>query len=93
MYDSQLGNMEATHLNVENVAIQSEMARDNMDIVRTLKTTNQVQKELMKDMNIETIDDMVDELQEMQYMTEEFSDAIQRNYEVDLDDEDLNRGI
>ena len=52
-----------------------------------------VQKELMKDMNIDTVDDMIDEMQEMQYLTEEFSEAIQRNYEIDIDDEELNQGI
>ncbi len=36
MYTAQLQNMEATHFNVENVAIQADLARDNIDIVKNI---------------------------------------------------------
>jgi hypothetical protein len=57
-----------------------------------LKATNELQKDLMKEFNMDTIDDMVDEMQDMKYLTDEFADAIQRNYEVDIDDEELDNG-
>jgi hypothetical protein len=47
---------------------------------------------MMKEFNIDSIDDMVDEMQEMKYLSEEFADAITRNYEVDLDDNELDNG-
>jgi hypothetical protein len=33
MYTAQLQNIETTHFTVENVAIQSDMAKDNVEIV------------------------------------------------------------
>jgi hypothetical protein len=48
---------------------------------------------MMKEFNVDSIDDMVDEMQEMKYLTEEFAESIQRNYEVDLDDDEMDIGI
>lgn len=58
--------------------------------MRTLKQTNDLQKDIMKEMNVETIDDMMDEMEENKFLQEEFSDAIQRNYDVDVDEAELD---
>ena len=92
MYSAQLQNLEQTCFCVENVTMQAEMARDNMEIVRILKQTNDVQKQMMKEMNVDTVDDMIDEMQEAKVMQEEFSDAITRNYEIDIDESELDEG-
>ena len=92
MYQAQLENLEQTSLNVENVAMQAEIARDNMDIVRILKQTNDMQKQMMREMNVDTVDDMIDEMQEAKIIQEEFQDAIQKNYEIDVDESELDEG-
>jgi hypothetical protein len=60
--------------------------------MRTLKQTNDIQKDLMREMNIDSVDDMIDQMQEIQIIQEEFSDAIQRNYEIDVDESELDQG-
>ncbi len=60
--------------------------------MRTLKQTTDLQKNMMKEMNIESVDDMIDEIQEAKIAHEEFSDAIQKNYEVEVDEADLDEG-
>ncbi len=60
--------------------------------MRTLKQTTELQKNMMKEMNIESVDDMIDEIQETKIAQEEFSDAIQKNYEVEVDEADLDEG-
>jgi len=47
----------------------------------------------MKEMNIETLDDIVDEIQEIKLAHEEFTDAIAKNYEVEVDEAELDEGI
>ncbi len=47
---------------------------------------------MMKEMNIETVDDMIDEMNENKILHEEFSDAIQKNYEVDINEDELDEG-
>lgn len=60
--------------------------------MRTLKQSNDLQRQLMKEMNIETVDDMIEEMQETKILQEEFSDAIKNNYEIDLDETELDEG-
>ena len=60
--------------------------------MRTLKQTSDVQRDLMREMNIDTMDDMLDEMQEIKIAQEEFTDAIQKNYEVEVDEADLDEG-
>jgi hypothetical protein len=93
MYQAQLQNLEQTSYNVENVTMQAEIARDNMDIVRILKQTNDMQKQMMKEMNVETVDDMIDEMHEAKYIQEEFTEAMQRNYDVEVEESELDQGI
>jgi hypothetical protein len=92
MYTAQLQNLEQTCINVENVSLQAEVARDHIDIVKILKQTNDMQKQMMKEMNVETVDDMIDEMQEAKMIQEEFSDSIQRNYDIDLEESELDDG-
>jgi len=47
----------------------------------------------MKEMNLDNMDDMIDQMQEIKYAQEEFSDAIQKNYEVEVDEADLDEEL
>lgn len=58
-----------------------------------MKQTTDVQKDLMKEMNLDNMDDMIDQMQEIKYAQEEFSDAIQKNYEVEVDEADLDEEL
>jgi hypothetical protein len=61
--------------------------------MKTLKQSYDLQKVMMKEMNFDTLDDMVDELQEAKIAHEEFSDAIQKNYDVEVNEDELDQGI
>lgn len=58
-----------------------------------MKQTTDVQKDLMKEMNLDNMDDMIDQMQEIKYAQEEFSDAIQKNYEIEVDEADLDEEL
>ena len=90
MYMAQLYNLEQASMNVENVSMQVEIAKDNTDIIKTLKQTNDLQKDLMKEMNVSTFDNLIDEMQDIQYNQQEFQDVMTRNYEIDLEDNELD---
>jgi len=92
MFTAQLHHLEQTSLNIENVSLQAEVARDNLEILRILKQTNDMQKQIMKEINVETVDDIIDEMQEANLIQEEFSDVFQRNYEIDLEESELDDG-
>lgn len=61
--------------------------------MKTLKQTNDLQRVMMKEMNFESVDDMIDEIQEAKIAHEEFQDAIQKNYDVEVNEDELDQGM
>ncbi len=92
MYEAHFNNMSSTQMNVENAHIQTQMMRDNMDIMNTLKGTVQVQKDMMQGMNPDEIYNLMDDMKEIQEDQNELNEAFTRNYEVDIGDEELDAG-
>jgi charged multivesicular body protein 5 len=92
MYESHLNNLSTTQYNVENAHMTTQMMKDNMDIMSTLKGTIDVQKDMMKNMNPDHIYDMMDDMKDIQEQQEELNEAFSRNYEIDVGDEELDAG-
>jgi spermidine/putrescine-binding protein len=55
-----------------------------------MKDTIEVQKGMMKDMNVDNVYDLMDDMRDMQDAQNEFSEAFQRNYDVEIEDEELD---
>lgn len=87
-----MNTLSSTQFTVENANFQTQMMKDNIDVMNTLKSTVNVQKDLMKDMNVDQLHDVMDDMKEMQEEQEDINDAFQRNYEVDVGDEELDAG-
>lgn len=60
--------------------------------MRTLKDTVNVQKDLMGEMNVDGVYDLMDDMKEVQDLQEEMNEAFTRNYDVEVDDEELDAG-
>ncbi len=90
MYEAHLGNLQTTQYNVENAQISTEMMKDNMDIMNTMKQTVDVQKNMMKNMNVDTMYDMMDDMKDIQDQQEEMNEAMSTNYEVEVGDDELD---
>jgi hypothetical protein len=92
MYESHFNNLQNTQFNVENAHIQTQMMRDNMDILNTMKATVNVQKQMMGGINADSVYDIMDDMRELQEDQNEINDAFQRNYEIDIGDDELDAG-
>lgn len=92
MYEAHITNLSTTQYNVENAHITTQMMRDNMDIMNTLKGTVEMQKDMMKNMSPDDIYNMMDDMKDMQYQQEEMNEAFTRNYEIDVGDDELDAG-
>lgn len=92
MYESHLNSIQNTQFNVENTHIQTQMMKDNMDILNTLKTTVTVQKQMMSNMNPDDVYNMMDDMRELQEDQNEINDAFTRNYDIDVGDDELDAG-
>ena len=40
----------------------------------------------MREMNLEAVDNLFDEMQEVKYTQDEFTDAMSKNYEIEVDE-------
>ena len=94
LYQSHLNNLDNTQMAVESAAMDVDIMKDNMAIMQTMKSTVQMQKDMMHSMGgIDSMYDVMDDMQEIKEQQEEFNDEMQRNLDIDVDDADLNDEI
>ena len=58
-----------------------------------MKEANQVQKDMMKDLDMDELEDVRDEMEEMMQDTQEINDMLNRNYNVDVDDYEIEQEL
>ena len=94
LYQAHINNLENTQMAVEGAAMDIDIMKDNMAIMQTMKATVQTQKNMMHAMGgIDSMYDVMDDMAEIKEQQEEFNDEMQRNFDVDVDDADLNDEI
>jgi charged multivesicular body protein 5 len=94
LYQAHVNNLENTQMAVESAAMDVDIMKDNMAIMQTMKSTVQMQKDMMHAMGgIDSMYDVMDDMQEIKEQQEEFNDEMQRNFDIDVDDADLNDEI
>ena len=94
LYQAHVTNLENTQMAVESAAMDVDIMKDNMAIMQTMKATTQMQKDMMHAMGgIDSMYDVMDDMAEIKEQQEEFNDEMQRNFDVDVDDADLNDEI
>lgn len=57
-----------------------------------MKDTVDTQKAMMKEVNIESVHDLMDEMHYIKEDQEEINDTLARTYDVEVDDEELDAG-
>jgi charged multivesicular body protein 5 len=94
LYQAHVNNLENTQMAVESAAMDVDIMKDNMAIMQTMKATTQMQKNMLHAMGgIDSMYDVMDDMAEIKEQQEEFNDEMQRNFDVDVDDADLNDEI
>ena len=94
LYQAHINNLENTQMAVEGAAMDVDIMKDNMAIMQTMEATVRTQKNMMHAMGgIDSMYDVMDDMAEIKEQQEEFNDEMQRNFDVDVDDADLNDEI
>lgn len=76
LYEGEIGKLEGARMNLEQQLFAIEGASMNKNIFDSLKTGNQVLKQVHGDMKIEDVDRLKDEMEEQQEMLNELNEAI-----------------
>ena len=94
MYEAHINNLENTQMAVESAAMDCDIMKDNMAIMQTMKSTVQMQKDMMHAMGgVDSMYDVMDDMQDIKDQQEEFNEEMQRNFDVDVGDAELNDEI
>lgn len=89
MYDTQLGSIMNQQFNVDQVAFAQESIQDTINTVAALKQANIAQKEVMKNFNMDQMEDLFDDMADMMADMEEINEVMTRTYNCDYDESEL----
>ena len=89
MYDQQLGSVMNQQFNVDQVAFAQESIQDTMNTVSALKEANTQQQAMMKNFNMDQMEDLFDDMADMMADMEEINEVMGRSYDVQFDEGEL----
>jgi hypothetical protein len=90
--EQQLTQIDNTLTTIEFQREALQNARSNAEILKTMQTASKAMKTVHKEVNIENVEDVMDDIQEQQDIAAEISEAISRPIAmpgVDMDEDDL----
>ena len=90
MYENQLASLESSQFALENIKIQSDMMKDQINVMKTMKESSNLQKNMMKEMNADTMWDIAQDMREMQDEMEEVNEIFTESYRVEVDEGELD---
>ena len=90
MYEQQLTSLEGSSFTLEGMTIQADMMKDQMTVVKSMQQSNVAAKDMMKEMNCDTMFDMALDMQEMKDDMNEMNEMFMESYQVDVDDGELD---
>jgi hypothetical protein len=90
MYAIQLEQISSTQFNLDQIAFHGENIQSTVDSFNALKRAIEIQKQHMKKVDIDDLEDTVDSMQDMQYDVQAMNEIMSRSYAIDdINEEDL----
>ncbi|KAK6933584.1 Snf7 family [Dillenia turbinata] len=91
MYEGQRDMLYNQTFNLDQVAFASEGIKDAQQTMSALKSANKELKGMMKNVKIQDIDNMQDEMMDLMDVSNEIQESLGRSYSVpdDIDEEEL----
>jgi len=89
-YESQADNLRNQSFNMEQVNYSTQMLKDTKTTVNAMKIASKEMKKEYKNINIDQIEDLTDDLADLMEDANEVQEALGRTYGMpDLDEDDL----
>lgn len=89
MYDTQLNSLLNQQFNVDSVAFAQESMQDTINTVAALKQANIAQKEVMKNFDMDQMEDLFDDMADMMADMDEINEVMARTYNCEYDESEL----
>ncbi|KAM3147059.1 hypothetical protein pb186bvf_000775 [Paramecium bursaria] len=91
MYEQQLGQLLNNQFTLDQIAFTKENITNTMEMAQAMKQQVDVQKQMFKDIDMDKLDDIMDDMEDMKFETEYMNDMMNRNYSCDVDEGELDR--
>mmetsp|Transcript_9490 Transcript_9490/g.18327 ORF Transcript_9490/g.18327 Transcript_9490/m.18327 type:complete len:204 (-) Transcript_9490:4718-5329(-) len=90
MYAQQLEQLSATQFNLDAVSFNAESIQTTLDSYNALKKANELQKQQMKKVNLDALEDAMEDMQDMMMDVQEMNEIMSRSYAIDdINEDDL----
>jgi len=93
MYQQQVDNLLGQQFSLDQVAFTKENIQNTIDTTKALKEAAVAQREAMKNIDIDELDDLRYEMDEMVWESNEINDMLNRDYAVDVDEDELDNEL
>mmetsp|Transcript_12902 Transcript_12902/g.13001 ORF Transcript_12902/g.13001 Transcript_12902/m.13001 type:complete len:205 (+) Transcript_12902:2-616(+) len=94
MYQQQLDNLLGQQFNVEQMSFQTQGIQDTINAVSAMKAAHQVQTQQLKQIKINDVENLMDDIADLQFDTEEINEVMSRNYALDgIDETELEKEL
>ena len=90
MYDNQLKNYMSQQMTLDQVAFTAESIQNTIEMGTMMKEVVENQKNVMGTLDIDKLDDLRDEMDELKYESDYMNELLNRDYEIDVDEADLD---
>ncbi|SAM00215.1 hypothetical protein [Absidia glauca] len=95
MYEAQRENLQQQSFNMEQAQMTTENLRSVMATVDAMQTANKEMKRQYKNVNLDKIDSLQDEMEDLLAQAGEVQETLGRSYNLpdDIDEDDLEAGM
>ncbi len=94
MYEQQLTTSMQQQYQIENMQMQRENMTQQMETANIMKQGLEMQKEMYKQVDVDAMEDMQDEMMEMKQDQDYMNEMMNRNYNMDdVDEADLDEQL
>jgi len=88
MYEKQRDSMFNQQFNIDQQKFTQESLKDTATTVQAMKHANTALKQQFKEIDIDEIEDLHDDMEDMMYMNEEIQDVMGRAFNTEVFDDD-----
>jgi len=89
MYDAQIEKIQGSKMTLESQIMSLESSVQNMETFKAMKAGQEAMKQVRKNVDVDNVDDMMDEIREEMETANEISEAIGRPVDDVFDEDEL----
>merc|ERR1719324_490112 len=89
MYTNQLNNLMNQQFTIDQLAFTKENIQNTIEMGQAMKQAVTTQKQMMKDIDMDELEDLRDDMEDMKYESEEINEMMNMDFGLDVDEDEL----